>query len=164
MAFARYYRYRARESRGLDMGFDGKWIWAAFLCGALAMPALAGGAETSSEEAFLIRISTEVIPTMQREYLRAALRRYLEAGVIDLAAYAWSENFERWYIEGTFDGTTAWPHTPIPGEELVTGEMFELWQFSPFVPYYLEVTDIPDCTGMQSASCGRLPLSLTLSR
>nr|WP_246827210.1 hypothetical protein [Rhizobium binae] len=144
------------------MGLDRKLIRTVFLCGALAMPALAGGAETSSQEAFLARISIEVIPTMQREYLRAALRRYLGAGVIDIAAYAWPENFERWYIEGMFYGTTAWPHTPIPGEDLVTGEMFDLWQFSPFVPYYLE-TDTPDCTGMQSASCGWLPLSLTLS-
>ncbi|MBB2678775.1 UNVERIFIED_ORG: hypothetical protein M2312_002277 [Rhizobium esperanzae] len=145
------------------MDFDRKLIQAAFLCAALPMPALAHSADTSSQEAFLTRISAEVIPRMQREYLRSTLRRYGEDGVIDIAAYAWSENFERWYIEGMFDGTTAWPHTPIPGEELVTGEMFDLWQFSPFVPYYLEVTDIPDCTGMESSSCGWQPLTLTLS-
>ncbi|ANK84253.1 hypothetical protein AMJ97_CH00611 [Rhizobium sp. N1314] len=45
----------------------------------------------------------------------------------------------------------------------VTGELIERWQLSPFLPYYLEASDIPDCTGMQSASCGWLPLTLTLS-
>ncbi|OWV72142.1 hypothetical protein ATY77_11475 [Rhizobium sp. R634] len=135
------------------MGFDRIWIQAAFLCSALAMPGLGHGAEASPQEAFLTRISTEIVPRMQREYLRATLRRYGEGTVIDLAAYAWSENFERWYIEGMFDGTTAWPHTSTPGEEPVTGEVFELWQFSPFVPYYLEVTEIPDCPVTLSDGC-----------
>ncbi|MDF0695364.1 hypothetical protein PYR71_02330 [Rhizobium sp. MC63] len=139
-------------------------IQTAIFSGALAMPPLAYGAEISAEEAFLVRISTEVVPTMQRKYLRATLIRYTEGTTIDLAARFMSENAPRWYIEGISDGVSPRPHAPIPGEEMVvTGEMFELWQFSPFVPYYLEVTDIPDCIGMLSALCARLPLTLTLS-
>ncbi|ANM02766.1 hypothetical protein AMC78_CH00621 [Rhizobium phaseoli] len=146
------------------MDFDRKLIRAAFLCGALAMPALAHGAEISAEDALLARISAELVPKMQREYLRATLRGYVEGGVIDIASYVISESRDRWYVEGIFDGVNALPHAPVPGEEVVvTGELIERWQLSPFLPYYLEASDIPDCTDMQSASCGWLPLTLTVS-
>ncbi|MGZ2450906.1 hypothetical protein ACVIRO_003660 [Rhizobium ruizarguesonis] len=39
----------------------------------------------------------------------------------------------------------SWLHAPIKDEVLVTRELIELWQFSPFITYYLEVTEIPDC-------------------
>ncbi|MBY5815427.1 hypothetical protein HFN60_07140 [Rhizobium leguminosarum] len=127
------------------MGLGRNLIQTAFLCGALAMPVLARGAEVSAEDALLTRLSIETVPRLQREYLRATLGRHGEGTVIDLGAYLWSENFYRWYIEGIYDGTTSWPHAPIPGEDLVTREMFDLWQFSPFIAYHLEVTEIPDC-------------------
>jgi len=28
---------------------------------------------------------------------------------------------------------------------VVTGKLIEEWQLSPFMPYYLEATDIPSC-------------------
>lgn len=98
------------------MDFDRKLIRAAFLCGALAMPALAHGAEISAEDALLARISAELVPKIQREYLRAALRGYGEGGVIDIASYVISESRDRWYVEGIFDGVNALPHAPVRGE------------------------------------------------
>ncbi|MBY5557706.1 hypothetical protein HFO41_15390 [Rhizobium leguminosarum] len=144
------------------MGLDRKLIQAAFLGGVLAMPALAHSAEISAEEALLARISAEAIPKMQREYLQATLPVY--GTVIDLGAYLSAAKFDHWYVEDVFDGVPFGPHAPIPDEEVVlTGALFELWQFSPIIPYYLEVTEIPDCTAMLPASCGWLPLTLTLS-
>jgi hypothetical protein len=131
------------------MSLDRKLIQVAFLCGALTMPALARGAEVSAaENAFLTRLSIEIVPRLQREYLRATLGRHGRGTVIDLGAYLWSENFHRWYIEGIYDGTTSWPHAPVPGEDLVPGEITDLWQFSPFISYHLEVTEIPDCANI----------------
>lgn len=110
------------------------------------MPALAAGAEISAEDTFFSRLSIEVIPRLQRAYLRVTLSRYGEGTAIDLAALFKAENAPRWYIEGIDDGVSRRPHAPIPGEDLmVTGQMFEQWQLSPFLPYYLEVTEIPDC-------------------
>ncbi|MBA5805168.1 hypothetical protein [Rhizobium changzhiense] len=146
------------------MGLDRKLIQAAFLCGALVMPALTYGADPSAEDAFLARLSSDAIPRLQREYLQATLSRHGEGSVIDLDAYLLSENFDRWYVEGVFDGTPLGPHAPIPGEDLVvTGQMFEQWQLSPFMPYYLEGTELPDCAAWLSDSCRWLPLTLTLS-
>ncbi|MGO7133202.1 hypothetical protein [Rhizobium leguminosarum] len=145
------------------MSLDRKLIQAAFLCAALAMPAFARGAEESAaEDAFLTHISVETIPEMQRKYLQATLP--VHGTVIDLGVYLSAEKFDHWYVEGVFDAVPLGPHAPIPDEEVVlTGALFELWQFSPFIPYYLEVTEIPDCTAMLPASCGWLPLTLTLS-
>ncbi|MBY3394646.1 hypothetical protein HFN88_18400 [Rhizobium laguerreae] len=53
------------------------------------MPAVAG-AETSAEDAFLARLSIEVIPRLQREYLRATLKSQ-EGSVIDLGRARRSE-------------------------------------------------------------------------
>ncbi|UWU28641.1 hypothetical protein N2600_01275 [Rhizobium sp. WSM1274] len=146
------------------MVWNRKGIRAAFVCGALAMPAVAGGAEISAEDALLARISSEVIPRMQREYLRTNLERLGKGETIDIAVYILSESVDRWYVEGIFDGVNALPHPPIPGEEVVvTGELIQQWQLSPFLPYYLEVNDIPDCTAMLSNSCRWQPLTLTLS-
>ncbi|OOO25098.1 hypothetical protein EFR00_19480 [Rhizobium sophoriradicis] len=128
------------------------------------MPPLAHGAEISAEEAFLVHISIETVPRMQREYLRVNLQRLGKRETIDIASHVASESVDRWYVEGIFDWVNGLPHEPIPGEEVVvTGELVERWQLSPFRPYYLEATEIPDCTGMLSASCGWLPLTLTLS-
>ncbi|WP_010069184.1 hypothetical protein [Rhizobium sp. CIAT894] len=127
------------------MGLGRKLIQTALLCGTLAMPPLAHGAGLTAEDV-LARISIDAIPRLQREYLRATLSRYGQSSVIDLGAYILAERFDHWYVEGVFDGTPLGPHAPIPDEELVlTGELFELWQFSPFISYYLEVTEIPDC-------------------
>ncbi|WP_342635261.1 hypothetical protein [Rhizobium chutanense] len=57
------------------MGLERKLIQAAVFCGALVMPVFAHGAEISAEDAFLARISIEIIPKMQWEYLRANLGR-----------------------------------------------------------------------------------------
>jgi len=78
------------------MGLGRNLIQAAFLSGALAMPALARGAEISAEDAFLARLSIDAVPRLQREYLRAALRRLGgERTTIDLDAYRQLENFDR---------------------------------------------------------------------
>ncbi|MBY5329774.1 hypothetical protein GR198_28105 [Rhizobium leguminosarum] len=129
------------------MGLGRNLIQAAFLCGALAMAALARGAEISAEDAFLTRLSIGAVPRLQREYLRLALGRLGgERTTIDLDAYVLAEVFERWYVEGVYDGIPSLPHEPIPGEDLVvTGKLIEQWQLSPFMPYYLEVTEIPSC-------------------
>ncbi|MGO7353314.1 hypothetical protein [Rhizobium ruizarguesonis] len=127
------------------MGLGRNLIQAAFLCGALAMPVLARGAEVSAEDALLTRLSIEIVPRLQREYLRATLTPQDEGTAIDVAAYVLSKTFNRWYVEGIFDGTFSWLHAPIKDEVLVTRELIELWQFSPFITYYLEVTEIPDC-------------------
>nr|WP_210303798.1 hypothetical protein [Rhizobium esperanzae] len=109
------------------------------------MPVFAHGAGLSTEDA-LMRISIDAIPRLQREYLQATLSRYGQSSVIDLDVYILAERFDHWYVEGVFDGVHLGPHAPILDEELVlTGELFELWQFSPFISYYLEVTEIPDC-------------------
>jgi hypothetical protein len=145
------------------MRLDRQLIQAAFLYGALAMPALAGGTAPSAEDAFFARLSIEAIPRLQREYLRATLPRHGEGTAIDLTSRFMSENAPRWYIEGIDDGVSPRPHAPIPGEEMVvTGELFELWQLSPFIPYHLEVSELPDCAAWLSGSCGWLPLTLTL--
>ncbi|NKL76746.1 hypothetical protein [Rhizobium leguminosarum] len=128
------------------MGLGRNLIQAAFLCGALVMPVLARGAEVSAEDALLTRLSIETVPRLQREYLGATLRRQDEGTTIDLARYRWLEDFDRWYVEGIYDGITSRPHLPIPGEDvMVTRELIEQWQLSPFIPYNLEVTEIPDC-------------------
>ncbi|MBX4960969.1 hypothetical protein [Rhizobium binae] len=146
------------------MDLDRKLLQAVFLCVALAMPALAHGAEMSAEDALLARISTEVVPKMQREYLRINLGRLGKGETIDIAAYVISESRDRWYVEGIFDGVNALPHAPVPGEEVVvTGELIERWQLSPFRPYYLEASEIPDCAATLSGSCEWLSLTLTLS-
>jgi hypothetical protein len=146
------------------MGLDRKLIQAAFLCGALVMPALAAGAEISGEDAFFSRLSTEAIPRLQRQYLRETLIRFGQGVAIDLDVYLRAKDSDWWYVEGAFDGIPSRPHAPIPGEDMViTGELYELWQLSPFIPYYLEVTEIPDCTAWLSISCGWRPLTLTLS-
>ncbi|MBX5151709.1 hypothetical protein CO660_20375 [Rhizobium sp. L9] len=132
------------------MGLDGNLIQAALLCGALAMPVLAYGAERAAEEAFLARLSTEVVPRMQREYMRVRLPSL----GIDIASYYARISLNRWYVEGIFE----------PDEDLViTAERMERWELSPFLPYYLEETEIPDCAAMLSSSCRWLPLTLTLS-
>ncbi|MBB3353146.1 hypothetical protein FHT70_003089 [Rhizobium sp. BK049] len=46
---------------------------------------------------------------------------------------------------------------------MVTGEIHELLQLSPFIPHYLEATEIPDCTIWLFSSCEWLPLTLTLT-
>jgi hypothetical protein len=46
------------------------------------MPALVASAEISAEDAFLSRLSIEVIPRLQREYLRATLIRFGEGAAI----------------------------------------------------------------------------------
>lgn len=120
-------------------------IQAAFLSVALAMPAFAGGAEISAEDALLTRISIEIIPKMQREYLRNNLGRLVKGETIDIAAWIVSESLDRWYVEGIFDGVNALPHAPIPGEVVVTGELIQRWESSPFLPYYLEAPEIPVC-------------------
>ncbi|WP_245372260.1 hypothetical protein [Rhizobium leguminosarum] len=90
----------------------------------------------------MTRLSIEIVPRLQREYLRANLRG--EGTLIDLAGDFWSKNIDQWYIEGMADGTTSWPRSR--GEKAaVTRELIEQWQLSPFIPYYLEVTEIPDC-------------------
>nr|WP_318035464.1 hypothetical protein [Rhizobium ruizarguesonis] len=99
----------------------------------------------SAEDALLTRLSTEIVPRLQREYLRATLTPQDEGTAIDVAAYVLSKTFNRWYVEGIFDGTFSWLHAPIKDEVLVTRELIELWQFSPFISYYLKVTEIPDC-------------------
>ncbi|WP_311044267.1 hypothetical protein [Rhizobium sp. NZLR4b] len=103
------------------------------------------GQEVSAEDALLTRLSIETVPRLQREYLRATLTPQDEGTAIDVAAYVWSKAFDRWDVEGIFDGTFSWLHAPIKDEVTVTRELIELWQFSPFIPYYLEVTEIPDC-------------------
>ncbi|MBB5665103.1 hypothetical protein GGE68_003317 [Rhizobium leguminosarum] len=131
------------------MGLDRKSIQAAFLCGTLVIPVFAHGAERAAEQAFLARLSTEVVPRMQREYMRATLPSF----GIDIASYFERRRFNRWYVGGTF-----------PDEDVeITAELMERWLLSPLLPYYLEVTEIPDCTAMLPASCGWQPLTLTLS-
>ncbi|EJC82480.1 hypothetical protein Rleg4DRAFT_4193 [Rhizobium leguminosarum bv. trifolii WSM2297] len=126
------------------------------------MPALAAGAEISAGDAFFSRLSIDVIPRLQRAYLRVTLSRHGEGTAIDLASLFMAENAPRWYIEGIDDGVSPRPHAPIPGEDpVITGEQYELWQLSPFLPYYLDVTEIPDCTAWQSGWCGWLRLTLT---
>lgn len=61
------------------MGLGRNLIQAAFLCGALAMPVLARGAEVSAEDALLTRLSIEIVPRLQREYLRATLTPQMKA-------------------------------------------------------------------------------------
>ncbi|MGO6677235.1 hypothetical protein [Rhizobium leguminosarum] len=139
------------------MRLDRQLIQAAFLYGALTMPALAGGTAPSAEDAFFARLSIEAIPRLQREYLRATLARHGEGTAIDLTDRFMSENRPRWYIEGIDDGVSPRFHAPIPGKEMV------LWQLSPFIPYHLEVTELPDCAAWLSGSCKWLPLTLTLS-
>ncbi|MGO7638547.1 hypothetical protein AB9E19_32860 [Rhizobium leguminosarum] len=139
------------------MRLDRQLIQAAFLYGALTMPALAGGTAPSAEDAFFARLSIEAIPRLQREYLRATLARHGEGTAIDLTDRFMSENRPRWYIEGIDDGVSPRSHAPIPGKEMV------LWQLSPFIPYHLEVTELPDCAAWLSGSCKWLPLTLTLS-
>ncbi|MGO6682091.1 hypothetical protein [Rhizobium leguminosarum] len=128
------------------MRLDRQLIQAAFLYGALAMPALAGGTAPSADDTFFARLSIEAIPRLQREYLRVTLKPQNESTMTDLARYRWLEDFDRWYVDGVYDGITPRPHLPIPGEGMmVTRELSEQWQLSPFIPYYLEVTEIPDC-------------------
>nr|OAP95156.1 hypothetical protein A4U53_18210 [Rhizobium leguminosarum] len=62
--------FRKRE---LNMGLGRNLIQAVFLCGALAIPALARGAEVYADDALLTRFSIETVPRLQREYLRAPL-------------------------------------------------------------------------------------------
>nr|WP_246649947.1 hypothetical protein [Rhizobium laguerreae] len=73
------------------MGFGRNLIQTAFLCGALAMPVLARGAEVSAEDALLTRLSIETVPRLQREYLRATLTPQDEGTAIDVAAYVLSK-------------------------------------------------------------------------
>lgn len=128
------------------MGLGRNLVQAVFLCGSLAVPTLARGADVSAEDALLTRLSIETVPRLQREYLRATLGRHGEGTTIDLARYRWLEDFDRWYVDGIYDGITSRPHLPIPGEDVVvTGKLIEQWQLSPFMPYYLEVTELPDC-------------------
>lgn len=118
------------------MVLDRKLIQAAFLCSALSTPALAHGAAISAEEAFLTRISTEFVPRMQRKYMDRAICRIVCA--IDIAAFRASlllaESLEQWYVEGISDG--------VPK---VTVDLLERWELSLSMPYYLDVTEIPDC-------------------
>ncbi|AGS20443.1 hypothetical protein [Rhizobium etli] len=112
-------------------------IQTAIFYGALAMPPIAH-ADISAEEAFLVHISIETVPRMQREYLRVNLQRLGKTETIDIAFYVASGSVDRWYVEGIFDGVNGLPHEPIPGEEVVvTGELIERWRLSPFRPYYL---------------------------
>ncbi|WP_261334869.1 hypothetical protein [Rhizobium leguminosarum] len=88
-------------------------IQAAFLYGAPAMSALAGGTAPSGEDAFFARLSIDAIPRLQREYLRATLARHGEGTTLDLTDRFMSENRPRWYIEGIDDGVSRGPHAPI---------------------------------------------------
>ena len=119
------------------MGLDRRLIQAAFLCGGLAMPAFAGGAEISDEDALLGRISTEIIPRIQLEYVQAAIGQFTAA--MDIATFRarliLDEGLQQWYVEGIYDG--------VPTR--VTADLLERWALSPSMPYYLEAIDIPDC-------------------
>ncbi|MDK4733591.1 hypothetical protein [Rhizobium sp. CNPSo 3490] len=118
------------------MGFDRNLIQAAFLSVALALPAFAGGAEMSAEEAFLARIHSDVLPRMQLEYLQTAVSQFVHA--IDIAAFRArlmrEEALQQWYVEDIYDGV------PVR----VNAELLDRWALSPSMPYRLE-TDVPDC-------------------
>ncbi|MBX4973108.1 hypothetical protein HJB51_26185 [Rhizobium lentis] len=118
------------------MGWGNKRIHAAVLGAALAMPAFTHGAETSAEEAFLTRISSEVV-VMQRDYMRTAVGQFVKA--TDIAAFrarlVREEALQQWYVEDIYDGV------PVR----VNAALLERWAMSPSMSYHLETTDIPDC-------------------